>query len=122
MTEGLQHQIEQHGDAATLYLTGVVRGAGDITTLAGICEALPAKVRTLRLDLNAVQHIDADAMEAVGVMLCEWREQRAGDFRMFYGSVYGAGRSVIASRPVATYAALAHRTHLFNEALTGIYL
>ena len=81
MTDVLQCQVEQSGDAATLYLSGVVRHTDHVATLVELCNALPAGVRTLRLDLSAARQVGADAMEAIGVMLCEWREHRAGDFR-----------------------------------------
>ncbi len=102
MTHVLQYQIEQTGDTASLYLFGVVRHTDDIASLSEICNALPESVRILRLDLNAVRHIGGDAMEAIGIMLCEWRESRAGDFRLLFGSGYTSSCGVVSHLPGST--------------------
>ena len=122
MTDVLLYQIERNDDTATLYLSGAVHHTDDVAALAEICNALPATVRTLRLDLNAVRQVGADAMEAVGVMLCEWREARAGDFRMFFGSPYTSSCGVTNELPRRTLRASLARAGHVNEALTGIYL
>lgn len=122
MTDALQYQIEQGIESATLYLSGVVAHTNAIATLAEVCHALPAGVRTLRLDLNATRHVSADAMEAIGVMLCEWREARAGDFRMFYGTPYTSSGAVLSDLARRTRASQRPSTRQVNEALTGIYL
>ena len=67
MTDVLQYQVEQSGDAATLYLSGVVRHTDHVATLVELCNALPAGVRTLRLDLGAARQVGADDMEAARV-------------------------------------------------------
>lgn len=120
--DGLQYQIERSDDTATLYLSGVVPHTDDIAALAEICNALPASVRTLRLDLTAVRRIGSDAMEAVGVLLCEWRESRAGDFRMFFGSPYTSSCGVSGHLPRRTHPVSPGRARPVNEALTGTYL
>lgn len=122
MTDVLTYQIERSGDAATLYLSGVVRDVHEITEVAGICHSLPPHVVTLRLDLGGVQHIGSDAMEAVGVMLCEWREQRTGEFRMFYGASRAAARFLELERPHRARDYSAIRADRPNEALTGTFL
>lgn len=89
----LHHEIEVADDCATLYLFGALR-AGDHALLATACDALPAQVRTLRLDLHGIDDIDDAALVAVRAVLRYWRASRGGSFRL----------SLASERIVATYA------------------
>lgn len=119
MTHAVQYQIEQTGDTASLYLFGVVRHTDVIASLSEICNALPDSVRILRLDLNAVRHIGGDAMEAIGIMLCEWREGRAGDFRLLFGSGYTSSCGVVSHLRGPTHPAPLMRGGPAGEARSG---
>lgn len=93
MNAAMHHEIEIADDSATLYLHGVL-SAGDAQTLSDACENLPARVRTLRVDLHGLSRLESDAMSAVRAVLRYWRESRGGSFRL----------SLASERIVATYA------------------
>ena len=88
----LHHEIEVADDSATLYLTGALCAA-DAAALTQVCEAMPPRVVTLRLDMHGVVDMADDAMGAIRSVLRYWRESRGGSFRL----------SLASERIVATY-------------------
>ena len=92
MGSHLHHEIEVAEDSATLYLGGALK-ANDVHALIGMCDNLPLRVRTLRLDMHGVTSQEDDAMSAVRGVLRYWRESRGGSFRL----------SLASERLVATY-------------------
>lgn len=92
MSATLQHELEVADDHATLYLFGVLR-ASDETALERMCNALPTRVRTLRLDMHGLSNMEENAMDSVRGLLRYWRTSRGGSFRL----------SVATERIVATY-------------------
>lgn len=85
MTNQLHTQLELSGETATLYLSGAI-GQDDIARLCQECTALPASIRTLRLDLHSLTRVGADAMDAVRVLLRHWRASRRGHFRLSFST------------------------------------
>jgi hypothetical protein len=68
-------------------------------------------VRTLRLDLHGVAHVNDMAMIAVRAVLRYWREARAGSFRLSLTSehlraTYAEGACVQTTRPSQSNAAI----------------
>jgi ABC-type transporter Mla MlaB component len=81
MTKRMQCQIEMAGEAATLYVSGTL-GRENTGTLVAISAGMPARIRTLRIDLRALGQVSADAMAAVRVLLDHWRQSRHAEFRL----------------------------------------
>lgn len=81
MTQRMQCQVEMVGETATLYVRGVL-GRENTGTLVAISAGMPARIRTLRVDLHALGQLSADAMAAVRVLLVHWRQTRCGEFRL----------------------------------------
>jgi hypothetical protein len=81
MMDRMHHQLELAGGTATLYVAGRV-DQQSVSTLLEVCRLLPAHVRTLRLDLNAIGTMSAEATGAVRLLLRHWRESRHGEFRL----------------------------------------
>jgi hypothetical protein len=81
MSDPMHYQLEISGETATMYVGGEL-GAPCVSTLLDVCRTLPARVRTLRLDLRAVGTMSADATNAVRLLLRDWRERRHGEFRL----------------------------------------
>ena len=77
----MQWQLERFGDTATLYVSGALDRDG-LTTLLSVCAALPPYVRTLRLDLQALGTMSAEALSVVRSLLHHWRDTRHGEFRL----------------------------------------
>jgi hypothetical protein len=77
MHSRLHHTLEAHPGGATLYLTGALSLAGARRALRA-CDALPAGVRTLRLEMRRVELFDPAAVAAVTLTLREWRVRRGG--------------------------------------------
>jgi len=77
MLPPLHHTIESHCGAATLYLRGALSVTGALRAL-GACERLPSRVRTLRVDMRAVELFDPSTAAAVARALLEWRTRRQG--------------------------------------------
>jgi hypothetical protein len=121
MQDRMHHQVEVSGETATLYVAGVF-GAHNVSTLLEVCRALPARVRTLRLDLRAVGTMSADATGAVRLLLRHWREDRCGEFRLST-SFLMATCSIIEAPPAPPGPARCDWTGgMRNEALTATYL
>ena len=85
-------QFEIRDNAATLYLAGAI-DAHDVQRLRAACQSLPARVKTLRVDMHALRAPAPDAVSAVRAMLHDWRALRNGAFRL----------SLCTSHLVATY-------------------
>jgi ABC-type transporter Mla MlaB component len=81
VTTRLKHALEVSDGSATLYLAGPL-AASDAFRLRGICVGIPARVRTLRLDLHAVTRVEEGAMDAVRAVVRYWRETREGCLRL----------------------------------------
>jgi hypothetical protein len=81
MSDQMHYQLEISGETATLYVAGEL-GNRSVSTLLDVCRGLPARIRTLRLDLRAVGAMSADATNAVRLLLRDWREVRHGEFRL----------------------------------------
>lgn len=122
MNTSLQHEIEVAEDSATLYLHGAL-SAADAGTLHLACANLPARVRTLRLDLHGAE-LEEDAMTAVRSVLRYWRESRGGSFRLSLASeriiaTYGEGSFANAAPSLRN--ALPHVVEA-TPAMTAMYL
>ena len=81
MADGMRYQVELAGELATLSVSGDLGDEGGLTLL-GVCDALPAHVRTLRLDLRAMGAMSATATDAVRLLIGQWRATRQGEFRL----------------------------------------
>ncbi len=81
MTTRLEHALEVSERSATLYLTGAL-AASDAFPLRRICREIPERVRTLRLDLHGIEHLDDSAMETVRALVRYWKHSRGGNFRL----------------------------------------
>jgi ABC-type transporter Mla MlaB component len=81
MTKRMQCQIEMSGETATLYVSGTL-GRENTGTLIAISAGMPARIRTLRIDLRALGQVSADAMAAVRVLIDHWRLSRHAEFRL----------------------------------------
>ena len=84
MQHHMHYEIELAGTAATLYIAGQL-GSDDVARIANACRALPAHFRTLRVDLRALRTLSADALGAVRSLLHDWRDRRAGEYRLRSG-------------------------------------
>ena len=84
MQQHMHYEIELAGTAATLYIAGQL-GADDVLRITNACRALPAHFRTLRVDLRALRTLSADALGAVRSLLHDWRDRRAGEYRLRSG-------------------------------------
>ncbi len=87
MKSKLRQSLEAADESATLYLTGKL-AASDAFALSRQCSELPARVKTLRLDLHGVADVGDDAMNAIRGVLRFWRESRGGSFRLSLASQY----------------------------------
>ena len=85
MTDRLHSQIELTGQTAILYLFGAL-GPADVARLCDECASLPATIRTLRIDLNALGHVGADTMDATRSLLRHWRASRRGHLRLSFSA------------------------------------
>src|SRR5512147_2127662 len=56
--------VEVSGETATFVLSGTV-SPGDVSSMRLACQAIPARVRTLRLNLGDVHGMDTHVMDAV---------------------------------------------------------
>jgi ABC-type transporter Mla MlaB component len=81
VTTRLEHALEVSERSATLYLTGAL-SAADAFPLRRICREIPERVRTLRLDLHGIDHLDDSAMETVRAVVRYWKHSRGGSFRL----------------------------------------
>jgi hypothetical protein len=73
--------LEAHPGAATLYLSGAV----SVPALLGAlrhCEALPAGIWVLRVDLTAADPLDQGTQRVLWHSLRVWREKRGGMTRV----------------------------------------
>jgi hypothetical protein len=68
-------ELECHGEAATLYVSGAL-GPREAMRAVRACERLPERVRTLRADLrNVVVEVEG-SLETFALLLGEWRAVR----------------------------------------------
>jgi ABC-type transporter Mla MlaB component len=81
----MHHQLETSGFTATLYICGALRLDG-VEKLCDACDALPLHVRTLRLDLHGVKHLQTEAMDAIRALLRHWRAMRGGNCRLSFST------------------------------------
>lgn len=73
-------QLELTEESATLYVHRRL-GHESCASMVAMCAALPANVRTLRLDLSAVGAMTGEAiLVAVRTVLAQWRATRNGEF------------------------------------------
>jgi ABC-type transporter Mla MlaB component len=80
-TPDLHSSLEAHRDAATLYVAGTLSVAGALDVMRR-CDALPNRVRALRVDLRGVRLMDVCALEALAFTLRRWRDARCGITRI----------------------------------------
>jgi hypothetical protein len=73
--------VEVNGETATFVLSGTV-SPGDVSSMRLACKAIPARIRTLRLNLGDVDGLDAQVMDAVRGVVRDFRASREGDFRL----------------------------------------
>jgi hypothetical protein len=73
--------MEVSDETATYVLSGTV-SPSDVRSMRLACRAVPARVRTLRLNLGDVDGLDAQVMDAVRGVVRDWRASRGGDFRL----------------------------------------
>ena len=100
MTKRMQCQIEMVGETATLYVSGTL-GRENTGTLVAISAGMPARIRTLRVDLQALGQLSADAIAAVRVLLGHWRHSRQGEFRLSTSHLMATLRDAAEYRPSA---------------------
>ena len=81
MSTPLQYTIEAHHDAATLYVTGTLSVAGVVAAMHA-CDALPDRVRTLRVDLRSIDGVESAAYDALAFNTRRWRDVRGGVTRV----------------------------------------
>ena len=81
MSTALQYTIEAHHDAATLYVTGTLSVTGVVAAMHA-CDELPARVRTLRVDLRRIEGVEPSAYDALAFGTRRWRDVRAGVTRI----------------------------------------
>jgi len=75
------YTIEAHFDAATLYVSGAMSITKVIAAMHR-CDALPERVRSLRVDLRRVTAIEAGACDALAFTTRRWRDVRGGATRI----------------------------------------
>jgi ABC-type transporter Mla MlaB component len=97
MTQRMQCQIEMVGETATLYVSGAL-GRENIETLIAVSVGMPARIRTLRVDLHALGQLTAGAMSAIRALLAHWRESRHGEFRLSTAHLTATLRDVAEAR------------------------
>jgi hypothetical protein len=68
-------ELECHGEAATLYVSGAL-GPREAMRAVRACERLPERVRTLRADLRNVVVAVEGSLETFALLLGEWRAVR----------------------------------------------
>jgi hypothetical protein len=117
MTQRMQYQVEMVGETATLYVSGAL-GLENAGTLTRLCTAMPGRVRTLRVDLQGLGQLSADAMAAVRLLLAHWRLSRHGEFRLSTSHLMATLREVSEGR--TPYEA-SIRPHV-NDALVATFL
>lgn len=83
--------FESHPRAASIYVTGLL---GDIaaTRVEELVRALPIEMRSLRIDLRAVDLIDPVAFVQIARMLSRWREARLGRVALQFPARSRCGR------------------------------
>jgi hypothetical protein len=121
MQDRMHHQLEVSGETATLYVAGML-GDHSVSTLLEVCRALPARVRTLRLDLRAVGTMSAEATGAVRLLLRHWREERHGEFRLSTSFLLATCSEVEAPPALPAPTRRDSTGGIRNDALTATYL
>ena len=84
-------RVKVSGETATFVLSGAV-SPSDVSSMRLACRAIPARVRTLRLDLGDVDGLDVHVMDAVRGVVHDWRVSREGDFRFDLTTPYLVAR------------------------------
>ena len=73
--------LEVFGRNAILYLRGFLTTRRAVEAIAA-CEALPADVGNLRVDMRRVERGDGRGIDHLALRLRSWRESRAGTTRI----------------------------------------
>lgn len=73
--------LEVFGANAILYLRGFLTTRHAVQAMSA-CEALPAQVRHLRIDMRRVERGDGRGVDHVALRLRPWREARGGSTRI----------------------------------------
>jgi hypothetical protein len=81
MSTDLHYDLEAHGESATLYVTGTLSTHGVIAAMH-CCDALPDRVRSLRVDLRGTRGAEPSAHEALAFTTRRWRDVRSGSTRI----------------------------------------
>jgi ABC-type transporter Mla MlaB component len=81
----MRHSLETTGSTATLYISGTLRLNG-VEILCDACDRLPDSVRTLRMDLHGVRHLEAEALNSLRALLRHWRALRGGACRISFST------------------------------------
>lgn len=76
-----RHSLEMSGGSATLYLNGSLTLDRALQALDA-CRLLPGHVRRLRVDMRAINVVDAVAVTAISKGLRSWRGDRNGSTRV----------------------------------------
>lgn len=73
--------LEVFGSNAILYLRGFLTTCRAVQAMSA-CEALPAQVKHLRIDMRRVERGDGRGVDHVALRLRPWREARGGSTRI----------------------------------------
>lgn len=86
-----RYQLERCPDAATIYVGGPRCGEDDVAHLADLVSQLPHAIRTLRVDMHAMEGVPLEILMALRNVLSEWRELRRGNVRLMFAVRLRAG-------------------------------
>ena len=81
---GFRYQLERCADAATIYIGGSRCAQEDVAHLADLVTQLPPGVRTLRVDMHAMEGVPLEILMSLRNVLSEWRELRRGNVRLVF--------------------------------------
>lgn len=79
-----RYQIERCPDAATIYVGGLHCAEEDVGHLQELVSQLPHTIRTLRIDMHAMDGVPLEILMALRNVLSEWRERRRGNVRLMF--------------------------------------
>jgi hypothetical protein len=85
VSNAIQFQLETSGTTATLYISEELP-LDHLEALGEACAALPAHVRSLRLDLHGIRQLGVEMMSALRVLMREWRLVRGGECRLSFST------------------------------------
>lgn len=86
-----RYQLERCPDAATIYVGGPRCAEEDVVHLADLISQLPHAIRTLRVDIHAMDGVPLHILMALRNVLSEWRELRRGNVRLMFALRPSAG-------------------------------